>query len=218
MEHINLKIMFIFFVCIIFITKTSAQEAENKKQINRIRLGLNYGQASQSNFPFNSPDYLYENKFLKIQINYFLKCRKKFSYEFNIEPSLYFSKHQLLNKYYIQPNWGSDYLEQREKYTQKREFKEYVINFGIITRYEIVNNISTYLLFSIGPMISEKDTERLNKGFMFSDIFGLGLSYKIKIVLIDVRLTLRHNSNANLYKPNHGHNSVGIESGILFQL
>jgi hypothetical protein len=67
-------------------------------------------------------------------------------------------------------------------------------------------------------MISGEDTERLKKGFAFSDILGFGFSYKQKNILFDLRMSLRHNSNANFYQPNDGHNSVGIESGISFQL
>ena len=67
-------------------------------------------------------------------------------------------------------------------------------------------------------MVSGDDTERLKKGFAFSDIFGLGISYKVNYITLDLRSTIRHNSNANLYMANNGHNSVGIESGILFKL
>ena len=67
-------------------------------------------------------------------------------------------------------------------------------------------------------MISNEDTERLRRGFAFSDILGLGFSWKQKRILFDFRLTLRHNSNLNFASPNKGHNSFGIESGISFQL
>ncbi len=218
MKKINYKVILIFFVGIIFTNKTYAQEIEKNKPINKISLGLNYGKSFQKNFLFNNQNYLYENTYFKIQINYLLTQRKRFRFELNIEPSLYFSKHQLLNKYFIQPEKNPNYLEQRVRFTEEKLFNEYAINVGIIVRYKIKNNLSTYLLGSIGPMISGQDTERLKKGFAFSDIFGIGFSYKQKIILFDLRLSIRHNSNANLYQPNHGHNSLGLESGISFQL
>ena len=218
MKYINLKVILIFFISIIFTNKTSTQEIEKKEQINRIRLGLNYGQASQANFPFNNQNYLYENTYFKIQVNYLLTQRKRLKFELNLEPSLYFSKHQLLNEHFITPESSPDYLEQRERFTKKKTFNEYAINVGLIARYKITNNLSTYLLGSIGPMISGKDTERLKKGFTFSDIIGVGFSYEQKIILFDFRLTLRHNSNFEFYAQNSGHNSVGIESGISIQL
>lgn len=211
-----MKLYVFFCVSLLLTFRVHSQVIEKRHKI--LLLGLNYGQSSQNKFPFDSPDYLYDNQYFKIQINYILAQRKKLSYELIIEPGLYYSEHQLLNKYFIQPHRGPDYLEQRERFTKKRTFNEYALNLGIITRYSILNNFSTYLLGSVGPMISGQDTERLKKGFAFSDILGFGFSYKQKHILYDLRLTLRHNSSANLSQPNDGHNSVGIESGISFQL
>jgi len=214
----NHKIALIFLVCIVLSTNTSAQDTEKKIQIKTIRFGLNYGQASHTHFPIHDTDYLYENKYFKTQVNFLLKQGNKLRYELNIEPSIYFSKHQLLNKYYIQPEMDPNYLKSRDVYTQKRSFNEYAINLGILMRYKIYKSLSSYLLGSIGPMISGQNTERLKKGFAFSDIVGLGISNEMKRVRFDVRMTLRHCSNANLSQPNYGHNSLGVETGISFQL
>jgi hypothetical protein len=192
-----------------------AQDKETKNF--PLVLGLNYGQASQDNFLSHNDNYLYENWFLKFQINYRF-FQKKLSYELLIEPSIYYSEHQLLNKFFIVPESGPDYRERQERFTQKRSFEEYALNLGIVVRYSVFENFSTYILGSVGPMIANADTERLKKGFAFSDILGFGLTYQHHRLFFDLRLTLRHNSNADLYKPNHGHNSVGLESGIAFQL
>jgi len=205
----------LFFFNIILVFNVYSQKKEKDK---RLLFGLNYGQASQNKTPLNDKDYLYNNQYFKIQINYLLLKKKKISYELNIEPSLYLSEHQLLNKYFIQPHETPDYLSLREIFTQKRAFNEYVLNIGIIMRYKIINNFSSYVLGSVGPMFSDKGTERLRKGFAFSDIFGLGFSYELKNVVFDLRLTVRHNSNADLYLPNGGHNSIGLESGISFRI
>lgn len=205
-------------VCILLLSlgsKIYAQENKSKKYL--MSLGLNYGQASQDNFLSNNYDYLYENRFFKLQINYPF-YQKKLQLEFLIEPSVYFSKHQLLNSFFIVPESGPDFIERRERFTQKRSFEEYSLNLGIVVRYPILDNLSTYILGSVGPMISNDDTERLNKGFAFSDILGFGVNFIFERLIFDLRLTLRHNSNANLSQPNHGHNSVGIESGIAFKL
>ena len=211
-----MKLFLIFLFSILVIFKIHSQD--NKKRNTVLFLGLNYGQAKQDQFPFNNPNYLYNNKYFKFQINYLLSEKKKFNYELNIEPSVYFSEHQLINKYFIQPNRGDDYIEQREEFTKKRSFGEYAINFGIILRYKILNNFSTYVLGSVGPMVSLKNTERLKKGLAFSDIFGYGFSYKQKKLRFEVRLTVRHNSNFELFYPNNGHNSTGIEGGVSVQL
>ncbi|WP_299833513.1 acyloxyacyl hydrolase [uncultured Tenacibaculum sp.] len=202
----------LFFICSLFLSLQFVNAQERK-----IYLGLNYGRATQNSFPLNDPDYSYDNQYLKVQINYPLTFKENFNFELLIEPSVYFANHQLLNEQFVLPT-TENYLELREKFTKRRAFEEYALNIGILVRYNIFSNFSSYLLGSVGPMISNEDTERLRRGFAFSDILGLGFSWKQKRILFDFRLTLRHNSNLNFASPNKGHNSFGIESGISFQL
>ncbi len=187
---------------------------ENQK---KFFIGLNYGQASQNNFVLNDPDYAYKNEFLKFQINYLLSDNKRWNYELTIEPSIYFVKYQLLNRFFITPDIPN-HIELQELYTQKRRFNEYALNLGVLVRYNILKNFSTYIQGSVGPMISGDDTERLKKGFAFSDILGLGFSYSKQKLRFDFRFTLRHNSNLDFAFPNSGHNSAGIETGVSFNL
>ena len=210
-----IKLQLFILLSIVLICKTYSQEIENN---GRISLGLNYGQAAQDKFPYDNPDYLYQNQYFKIQLNYLLSKKKRFRFEFHAEPSLYLSEHQLLNKYFIKPEDNPDFLIERKRFTQRRTFNEYALHMGIIIRYELLNDFSTYLLGSTGPMYSGEDTERLKQGFAFSNIFGLGFSYKEKKVLFDIRLTIRHSSNLELSQPNHGHDSTGIEFGISHEL
>ncbi len=93
--------------------------------------------------------------------------------------------------------------------------KEFALGIGIITRYNLINNISVYALGSVGPMIIDTETERLAKGFAFSDVFSLGLSYKLNSITIDTRYGVRHTSNLNLQNPNSGYNSANFEIGFL---
>ena len=78
--------------------------------------------------------------------------------------------------------------------------------------------MSTYAIGGTGPMHSDKATERLAKGFAFSDIFGLGLSYELKKLLFDFRYSVRHTSNLELKQPNGGHNTTNTEFSVLFKL
>ena len=182
------------------------------------KYGFNYGIGSQNKFPFDLKDYTHEVDFYKIQINYLLKTKRKWNFEINIEPAFYISEHQLLNKWFIKPNTGDDYLEQRDLHTQKRIIKEYVLNLGILARYKISNKFSVYSLGSVGPMISDKATERLAKGFAFSDILAFGTSYKFEKIILDFRYSVRHTSNFEMKDPNNGHNTTNIEFGLLFDL
>lgn len=210
------KIKILLIIFILFSASTHAQDTIPKS--NKIRLGLNYGFGTQQSYPFNSKDYTYDVQFYKIQINYLLNKRTKWSFEINVEPSIYINEHQLLNKYYVQPNDGDDYLEKREEFTKIKQLNEYVLNLGFLARYKLFNSFSTYILGSVGPMYSDTNTERMNAGFAFSDIIALGLSYQIKAIFIDFRYSMRHVSNANLSLPNNGYNSMNFEFGFAYQL
>jgi len=193
-------------------------QKDNQGGHKEIRLGFNYGRAKQETFPFNSPDYQYDTQFYKVQINYELINKTKWRFELNVEPAYYLAMHKLLNKYYVTPDYREDYLEKREEFTKEKNINEYVLNIGFLSRYKIYKGISTYALVSVGPMYSDTDTERMNAGFAFSDIFALGISYEMKRYLFDFRYGLRHVSNANIRKPNNGYNSAGFELGITYQI
>lgn len=212
----NYTLKTVFIIFFVFINKVNAQDIIPKS--NKIRLGLNYGFGTQQSYPFNSKDYTYDVQFYKIQINYLLNKRTKWSFEINVEPSIYINEHQLLNKYYVQPNDGDDYLEKREEFIKIKQLNEYVLNLGFLARYKLLNSFSTYILGSVGPMYSDTNTERMNAGFAFSDIIALGLSYQIKAIFIDFRYSMRHVSNANLSLPNNGYNSMNFEFGFAYQL
>ncbi|NQY66519.1 MAG: acyloxyacyl hydrolase [Flavobacteriales bacterium] len=137
-----------------------------------------------------------------------------------VEPSYYQSQQKLLGEMYI---WylGIDipYFEELKKeFMTLKVFNEFALNIGLQYRYRITENLNTYILGSVGPMYSGVRTERLAKGFAFSDILALGVSYKLKRILWDLRLSLRHNSNLNLSHPNAGHNSTCFGAGIAYQL
>jgi hypothetical protein len=183
-----------------------------------LRLGVNYGIGKQQLFPFNSPDYCYNVNGYKVLINYPLKKSGVFSYELQLEPGIYLAKHQLLNKFYVQPKDGADYLEQREIFTKEKTITECALNVGFLVRYNLKDRLSFFILGSIGPMISNTETERVARGFAFSDIITIGAAYKVKKVMFEIRPGLRHVSNANLQYPNSGHNSSNIDFGISFFL
>lgn len=190
--------------------------AQLKKE--KLRLGFAYGTGSQNKFPFDQKDYTHTVDFYKAQINYILKEKRKWSYELHIEPSINIAEHQLLNKFFIKPTDVENYEELRELFTQKRRITEYVLNFGFLLRYKFNNDFSTYAIASVGPMTSNKATERLAKGYAFSDVFGLGLSYNLGKVQVDFRASVRHTSNLELKQPNTGHNTTNMEFGVLFPL
>jgi Lipid A 3-O-deacylase (PagL) len=201
------KILFSLF----FIFINSILLAQDKKP--SFNLGFHYGFGNE----FKNADYTYSNHYYKLQLYYTINKPKFFEYQILIQPEINFASHQLLNLYFVQPS-DPDYLEKRAKYTALKDIKEYVLNIGFIVRKPISKTTSVYVLGSIGPLITDTETERLSKGFAFSDVIALGFSLKLNKIAFDLRPNIRHVSNAGFQKSNAGFNTKNIEFGFSFPL
>ncbi|MGO4905924.1 acyloxyacyl hydrolase [Flavobacterium sp. W20_MBD1_R3] len=201
------KILFIA-ICICGLIPFYAQDKVNKTQ-----LGFSFGLGSE----FKNRNYTYANQSFKLQFYSKIKESKNFKYEIVLQPELNFATHQLLNLYFVEPD-EPNYIEKREKYTTLKDVKEYVFNIGLLMRKPVFKSASIYVLASIGPMIIDNETERLSKGFAFADVLALGFTFRINKVVFDIRPTVRHISNAGLYKNNSGYNTKNIDFGVLFSL
>lgn len=210
------KLLISFFFSALFMGISVSGNSQIKKEY--LKLGFTFGKGAQDKFPFNADDYIHEVDFYKIQINYRFKDKKKWAFELNLEPSFNVVEHQLLNKFYVKPSDAENFQELRDLYTQKRTIKEYVLNCGIIARYKVYKDFSAFSVFSLGPMIADKATERLAKGFAFSDILGVGVSYELNKLQFDFRYSVRHTSNLEFQQPNGGHNTTNFEISALYKL
>lgn len=199
-----LAVILLFFVF-------NALNAQEKAQ--KFIAGLSYGIGDE----IKNTDYTYTNRYLKGQFYYVFKTTRNFQFELLLQPEINFATHQLLNLYFVTPD-EPNYEEKREAYTKLKEIKEYVLNVGLVLRKPITKNFSIYVLVSVGPMITDTETERLSKGFAFSDVLGLGFSLKTKKIIFDLRPNVRHTSNAGLQNSNAGFNTFNIEAGVLFPL
>ncbi len=207
---------FYFFisVCLFISLHSNAQEKKTKKTY----IGFIYGFGTQQSFPFKSKDYDYKPQSFKAEINIKIAERRKWDFEVLIEPGLYVSKHQLLNKWYVKPSDADNYLELRDIYTQEKTINEYSIGVGFIARYKLFKSFSAFALGSVGPTLLDTSSERLDKGFAFSDVFALGFSYETKSIIFDARCGIRHVSNADLREKNNGYNNSFIEFGFRIPL
>jgi Lipid A 3-O-deacylase (PagL) len=195
------------FFCLFLVFNHSVFMAQNKKP--SFDLGFNYGFGNE----FKNADYTYTNHYYKLQLYYTIKESKHLKYQILIQPEINFATHQLLNLYFVQPS-DPDYLEKRAKYTALKDINEYVLNIGFIARKPISKTTSIYVLGSIGPLITDTETERLSKGFAFSDVLAIGFSLKINKITFDLRPNIRHVSNAGFQKSNAGFNTKNIEFGF----
>lgn len=135
-----------------------------------------------------------------------------------IEPSYYRVDHQLLNFFFIEPN-EPNFQERRDRFTTPRTFNEWALNIGFKMNYPLMDRLDGYAMISSGPMTQGEDTERLKRGFSFSNVLGFGMQYNITTRFKwDLRLMIRHTSNAGLRFPNSGHNSLGGETGFIYML
>jgi hypothetical protein len=180
-------------------------------QIRRehLSVGFSFGFGNE----FKNDDYTFTNQYYKLELNYLLRKEKFFQYEIVIQPEINFAEHQLINPYFITPD-DPDYIEKRERFSKKYAINQYILNLGIILRKPISKSINAFFLASTGPMISDGETERLAKGFAFSNVVAFGVSYKVKRFEFDVRPNVRHVSNAGLSSPNIGFNTKNIEFGV----
>lgn len=198
-----LSLLFVFSFCL-----TYSQEKEQK-----LAIGFGYGVGNE----IKNTDYTYTNRYFKGQFYYSLKTTKHFRFELLLQPEINFATHQLLNLYFVTPD-EPDFEAKREAYTKLKDIREYVLNVGLVIRKPITDRFSVYALLSVGPMITDTETERQSKGFAFSDVFGIGFSLKSKKVIFDLRPNVRHTSNAGLQKSNAGFNTLNIEAGIVVPL
>jgi Lipid A 3-O-deacylase (PagL) len=204
----NFKKSLFLIVSSIIAAQSFAQET-NKN----IRVGFDFLIGSQQVFPFNDLNYNHTQVGYRLQFNYLFRSGK-FSYELQIEPSIYIAEHQLMNPYFIMPSDGPDYLQQREYYMQKRTIKDYALNIGIVSRYNFNSIWSIYLIISTGPTYLDSGTERQAKGFAFSNLISAGGAYTTGRLRFEIGPGVRHVSNANTQHPNGGHNSSTLDAGI----
>lgn len=193
---------------LLFAINTFSQQSKHP-----IAVGFNYGFGSE----IKNKDYTYTNHYYKLQINYTLSKTKNFEYQILLQPEINFATHQLKNLYFVTPD-EPDYLAKREKYTKLKDINEYVLGVGFLVRKPISKSFSIYALGSVGPMITDTETERLSKGFAFSDVLSLGVSFKTKQLIFDIRPSLRHTSNAGLQGSNAGFNTKNIEFCVSFPI
>ena len=176
-----------------------------------LSIGFNYGFGSE----FNNNDYTFTNHFYKLQLYYKLKETKHFQYEILVQPEVNFGTHQLLNFYFVKPE-EPDYIEKRAEYTKLKDVHEYVLNIGFLVRKPVGKKCSFYVLGSIGPMITDKETERMSEGFAFADVLAVGFSLNVRNLQFDLRPSIRHVSNAGLGSENAGYNTKNIEVGVSY--
>jgi hypothetical protein len=184
------------------------QESQSK-----MSLGVSYGFGNE----LSNTNYLYTNQYLKGQLFYTLTKTERFELQIVLAPEINFATHQLFNFYFVTPD-EPNFQERRDRFMQLKDIREYVLHVGFLIRKPLSKQFSIYVIGGISPMVTDTETERLSKGFAFSDVLGLGVSFHTKQVTFDFRPNFRHNSNAGLQNSNAGINTLNFEFGVVFPL
>lgn len=203
-----MRIIILISVFIIQSAKVFGQE-----NLSKLAVGVSYGFGSE----LKNRNYTYTNRYVKVPVFYDLKKTKHFEYQIVAGPEINFATHQLLNLFFVTPD-EPNFEERRERFTKLKDIREYVLHVGFLVRKPLSKQWSIYAIGSVGPMFTDTETERLSKGFAFSDVLGLGISYKTPHIIFDFRPNVRHNSNAGLQRSNAGVNTLNYEFGVVFPL
>lgn len=104
------------------------------------------------------------------------------------------------------------------KIHEVKRYKRICLEYWILMRKPISKTAGIYVLGSVGPLFTDTETERLSKGFAFSDVLAIGFTFKINKIIFDIRPNFRHVSNAGLQSSNSGYNTKNIDFGFSFSI
>lgn len=187
-------------------------QAEARDEPRAWRMGIETGFGTV--VPFGNTTYRHTALAYRLLFNTPLGSAGALGYELQLEPSFYVAQHRLLNPLYVPTLGNPGYEAQRSRYARGETTREYALNVGLVGRYRATERLSFFVLVSTGPEYSDTATERLAKGLAFSDVVGLGAGYRFATVLLEMRVGLRHASNAHLKYPNGGNNDATIDLSL----
>lgn len=178
---------------------TSVVNAQKKSFFKEIGFNLGFGHGVSR---YNLPEGIYRPCF--IMGHFGIDILKKNPLNFN-NGSL---------TLYFEPQFNPVFIENQVFKTLRTNF-EFGLNIGLKQTIHIYKPLYAFIHCGIGPHFLNFDNKIQNKGFLFSDNLGLGISYTAKKNLFfSVGFRLRHLSNAYLSSPNYGLNTFNYHFGI----
>lgn len=214
----KIKNLFLLSFALCSIHKSQAQSGK-KSFFLPDKIGFIYNYGNEDNFLFDDTDYYYETNTYKLQLIYTLGSWKKLNFELAVQPQIQFLKHQLLNFWFVQPEYGADYLEKRAIYTKFKVMNLYAFELAFNIQKQLFKQLNIQLGIGAGVSIIDTETERLAKGFTFIENFSLGFNYQTSLkTSLYLGTNFGHVSNLDFKLPNDGYNILGIELGISYIL
>ena len=204
-------------IILLFISATIVCQSKTNK-LKPAKIGVLYNYGANENFIFDDPDYTYTTKTIKAQAFYELASWKKLNFELIVQPQIQFLNHQLLNKWFVTPD-QDNVQEKIAEFTQPKKMNLYGVEFGFVVKKKLISKLDIQGGISLGFNYIDTRTERLAKGFTFTENFSLGFSYNVfKKSFIYLGTNFGHVSNLDFQKPNDGYNILGIDIGYSFEI
>ncbi|NNK87357.1 MAG: hypothetical protein HKO90_03660 [Flavobacteriaceae bacterium] len=169
-----------------------------------MNFGVAFGYGSADGRLLGSDTYFYDYNAFKLVLNKRLLGKSSWRLEGILEPT------------YFQVKFRE--IEAATDQSVMHYINEYALVLGLLSRWYLSSSLSAYFVGSTGPLYNDHFTSRMKKGLGFSNGLGIGLTYELKGLRIDIRSGIRHVSNAGLNEPNLGYNSSITEIGLLFAL
>lgn len=183
------------------------------------KIGILFNNANEKNFLFDDLDYYYKTNTLKGQLFYKLGNTLGLDFDLVAQPQVQFIKHQLLNKHFIQPEYGANYLEKRIEFTTLKSIHLYALEIGFNIRKKLTEKLNIQIQIGLGFSFIDTETERLAKGFTFIENGSIGLEFKTSSkTSIYIGSNIGHVSNFDFQQPNSGYNVLGYEIGFRYFL
>ena len=176
-------------------------KAQNTES-HRHKIGINYGYGTQNVWGNTINSYYDINLFT---LEYYYSIYRKRNWNLNL---LAFPQYNITSYKFDanQPQINQGY--------------EFGVNFGIQCSYKVLNGkLNPYLLISAGPHYISGAPQNQVPGFIFSDNAALGSQViMLDALFLDLRVGVRHISNAELRFPNAGVNNLIFSIGLQRQL
>jgi len=205
----------LIFVCVI---SSSYGQKSKKGLFSPTKFGIQFIQGNENSFLFNDPDYFYRSNTLKGQFYYPFTKWKSMAISLILQPQLQFIQHQLYNEHFVKPT-EDDYLEKRKRYTQLKNLSIFAVALGLEAKKQVFKSTSIFFQIGLGLGYVDMTTERLAKGFTFTQNGNLGLDIKVTpTASIQIFGGIGHVSNANIQLPNSGYNMFNTGVGFLYNI
>jgi hypothetical protein len=178
-------------------------ENENSVSTPKQLIGVNIGYGNQKVGQFQiDTEHDYEVIIIQGQYNLEISRKRTWSLDLLLLPQFNYSK-------FI-------YSVHKEKH----QGFEAGLGIGLQFRKRIVkDDLDAYLLIAVGPHYVSGVPEKQDPGFIFSDAVGMGLLAPLLNNLhLNMKMGLRHLSNAGLQPKNAGINNLIVSVGVLLDL